>query len=111
MMNKSELAKLMLRWEAAKRRLDEIEAAVIDTVLQLGETVEVGNVKASYSNGRKSYSYSEVGSDASPTLIARYTKTVEKTDWRKLVLDGMQIAEEQIPFTQSEPSVKVILTG
>ena len=111
-MDKSELAKLMLKWETIKNRLDEIEAAIIDSVLQIGETVTAGNVKATYNTGRKRYDYADVGSDASAALVAEYTKvkTVEQTDWRKLVLDGMQISQEQVPFSQSEPSVTVKLT-
>ena len=112
-MDKSELAKLMLQWEAVKKRLDEIEEAIVDSVLQIGETVTAGNVKATYNTGRKSYNYAEVGSDAPAALVAEYTniKTVEQTDWRKLVLNGMKVSQEQIPFSQSEPSVTVKLTG
>jgi len=108
-MNKSLLAEWMLKWERKKRELDELETAIHDTILQLGETVEVGNVKAQYRQGRKSYDYEAVGSDASDALREQFTKTMVKVDWRKLVLDGMGIEQNQIPFTESDPSVSIKL--
>ena len=104
-MDRSELTKLMLKWESIKRQLDEIEEAIIDSVLQIEETVEVGNVRASYSAGRKRYDYQGVGSDAPAVLVAKYTKTVEQIDWRALVMDGMQVSKDRIPFVQSDPTV------
>ena len=103
--DRSQLAKLMLRWESIKQELDEIEGYIVDSVLRIEETVEVGNVRASYSAGRKRYNYQDVGSDAPTSLVAEYTKTVEQTDWRALVMDGMQMSKDQIPFVQSDPTV------
>jgi len=108
-MNKSLLAKWMLEWERKKRELDELEEAIRDTVLQLEETVEVGNIKAQYRKGRKSYDYEAVGADAPPSLVKAYTKVTEKVYWRDLVLDGMQIAQDTVPFTVSDPSVSLKL--
>lgn len=53
----SQLAKLMLLWEEKRRSLDELEAAIKDTVLQLGKTQTVGNVRASFFKPRNSYDY------------------------------------------------------
>lgn len=108
-MNESTLAKLMLDWERKRRELDEMEAAIRDSVLQLKESRAVGNVRATYYGGRKSYDYKSVGKDAPPSLVESYTKTTTRTYWRDLVLDGMGIDKEQIPFTQSKPSVKLKL--
>jgi len=111
MVDKSYLAKLMLEWEQKKRELDELETAIEDSVLQLEETQQVGNVKASYYGGRKRYDYKTVGEDAPASLQESYTKTTVKVDWRNLVLEGMAVDKAKIPFTQSDPSVSLKLTG
>ena len=112
-MDKSELAALMLQWESVQKRADGMKAAIADAVLQLEETQSVGNVRATYSGGRKTYDYQVVGSDAPATLIEAYMteKVVVNIDYRKLVLDGMKIEQAQVPFTQSEPSVTVKLAA
>ena len=112
-MDKSELAKLMLQWETAQARADEIKAAIVDAVMELQETQSAGNVRATYSGGRKTYDYQAVGSDAPAALVKAYTteKVVVNTDYRKLVLDGMKVEQAQVPFTQSEPSVTVKLAA
>jgi hypothetical protein len=106
--DRSELAKMMLQWEKLQNRADELKAAIVDSVLQLEETVTAGNVKATYYRGRKSYDYSAVGQDAPQALKDKYTEApAPKTDWRKLVVEGMGIDASQIPFTQSDPSVSL----
>ena len=79
----SNLARLMLRWEKQKRALDELEAAIKDTVLQIGKTQTVGHVRATYNNPRKSYDY-EGAADGHPMVtdatIALFT--TPKIDWR-----------------------------
>jgi hypothetical protein len=105
--DRSELASLMLEWERAQRRADELRATIEGAVVQIGETVEVGNVRATYSNPRKRYDYEAVGADAPETLVQQYTSTVTKTDWRKLVLDGMGIGQDLVPYSQGSPSVNL----
>ena len=56
-MDASELAKKMLEWESKKRELDTIEAEIKDAVMALGNTQTVGNVRATYSAGRRTFSY------------------------------------------------------
>jgi len=106
-MDKSELAKLMLQWETVKSRLDEIEQAIKDSVLQIGETVTAGNVKASYNKGRKSYEYNLIGKDAPRELVEEYTKVTTNVNWRSLVIEGLGIPQDEVPYRQSEPSVTV----
>ena len=108
-MDMSYLAKKMLEWEQARRMCDELEAAIRDSVLQLGKTQTVGNVKATYSKGRKRYDYFQAGGAASPGIVLECTTTpAPKTDWRA-VCKAAGITE--IPFTQSDPSVSVKLTA
>ena len=56
-MGRSELAILILQWESTKFKLDQIEEKIKAAVLDLGESVTVGNVKARYSKGRRSLDY------------------------------------------------------
>lgn len=102
----SQLAKMMLDWETYRRHLDEIEAAIRDTVLQIGKTQTVGFVRASYSKGRKRYDYQGAIKDSTLNQ-AWFTKQFEKVtvDWRAMCEEW----ELEVPFTQSDPSVSVKL--
>jgi len=109
MIDKSYLARLMLEWEQKKRKLEELEAAITDTVLQLEESQEVGNVKATYYSGRKRYDYEiACGDDPDPYLVKQFTES--KVNWRKLALDGIGLSKDEIPFTKSDPSVSLRIT-
>ncbi len=108
--NMSELAKMMLQWELAQRKADEIKEAIQDTVLQIGKTQTVGNVRASYSAGRKSYDYKEAAYDhpmVGRATIELFTTTpVPTIDWRGIC---KHVGIDDVPFTQSEPRVTVKL--
>ena len=107
-LDRSALARLMLDWEHLRRRLDDIEAAIEASVLELGETVTTGNVRASYSAGRKRYDYKAAcGDEPDPYLVEQFS--TKKIDWRKLALDGIGLDKDEIPYTQSEPSVSLKL--
>lgn len=102
MIDASHLAQLMLKWERLRYELDEVEAEIKAMVLEIGKTQTVGNVRASYSGGRKRYNYEAAGIYAPPDVINRHTKPA--TDWRSVCRDA-KISD--IPFTQSKPSVRV----
>lgn len=109
----SDLAMKMLRWEEAQRFADELRGAIEDTVMQIGRTQTVGNVRATYSKGRKSYDYREAALegdvDVSNATIELFTVTpAPKTDWRK-ICEHVGVDKADIPFTQSPPSVMVKL--
>jgi hypothetical protein len=82
----SALARYLLLWEERRRALDELEAAIRDAVLQLRKTQTVGNVRATFSNPRKSYDYENPGSAAPPAIIAEHTRSV--VDWRAVCQDA-----------------------
>ena len=99
------LARQMLRWREWQAGADELAAAIRGTVLQLGETVTTGTIRATFRKGRKSYDYAGAaasGPKLDPDVIERHTKTITKTDWRKVCNDE-QLAD--IPYTESNPSV------
>jgi len=108
-MKASELAARMLEYEQRKRELDALEAEIVAAVLETGTTQTVGNVRASYSTGRKSYDYRAAldGRDAAELLP--WTEEVPATvkiDYRA-ACKGLGV--EDVPYTQSEPSVTVKL--
>ena len=104
----SALARDLLKWEQLRRQLDELEAAIKDTVLQIGTTQTVGNVRASYSQGRRTFDYETAGQKADPGIIADYTteELVINTDWR-MVCDVAGI--EPPVKSQSPPRVSLKL--
>jgi len=105
-MHASELAKKMLEGEELQRAADNIRGEIQAAVLDIGKTQTVGNVRASYSKGRKSYDYQRAAQDVSPSIIRANSTTRTIVDWRGICQnEGIT----DIPFTQSEPRVTVKL--
>jgi hypothetical protein len=106
-MNASELASKMLEWERVKRQLDDITEEIQATVLEIGKTQTVGNVRATYSAGRKTYDY-QGASEGSPIVNEAVKEMFSKRliDW-KAVCEHAGI--EDVPFEQGAPSVTVKL--
>jgi hypothetical protein len=106
-MNASALATKMLEWEQKRLELDALEADIKAAVIELGKTQTVGNVRASYNKERKSYDYRGAAEghmmvgDATVALF-----TTPKIDWRGIC---KHVGIEEVPFTQSSPSVTVKL--
>jgi len=108
-MDMSYLAELMLKWEKAKQYADELEVAIRDAVLDLGKTQTVGNVRATYSAGRKAYDYEGAARGhrfVTAGQVELFSKTSVTVDWRGIC---GHVGIEDIPYTQSEPSVTVKL--
>lgn len=72
--------------------------------MELGKTVDTGNVRASYSRGRVKYDYQQAIIAANPASLANFERLV--VDYRAAC---KHFRIEDIPFTQSEPSVTVKL--
>lgn len=106
-MDATELAKTMLKWEKAQRRADELAAQIKAQVLAQKKSQSVGNVTASFRNGRKSYDYAEVSGRADEEIIAKHTEvvTVTKVDHRAICKE----AGIEAPYTQGKPSVSLKL--
>jgi len=77
----------MARWEELKLEISKLEAEIKKEVLSLGKTQQVGNVKASFANGRKTYNYEGIAKviDVPPEVMDAHTQTKQITDWTKLV--------------------------
>lgn len=109
-MNASELAQMMLLWEQKRVELDLLEAEIKTAVLTMGKTQTVGNVRATFSQGRKTYDYEAAVkarglNEASPMVLSHATL---KHDWRAV---ADELALTDIPYTQGEPSVAVKLVA
>ena len=105
------LAQMMLEWEEKKKDVEALERHIQHQVKMLGKTQTVGNVRATYSGGRKKYNYEHAARLTAPQeLIDECTTSelVSKTDW-KVICDRMEIAKSAIPHSISDPSVKVKL--
>ncbi len=131
-MNASELAKKMLEWELKYRELDVIEQQINSTVLEIGKTQTVGNVRATYSKGRKKYDYENPGITAPQEIINKHSHSEIEIDWMEVAKEADYTTEmrenhtKKIIFTkwakvckeakidplvleEGEPSVKVKL--
>ena len=108
-MNASELANLMLKWEELRKQLDDIEATIRLEVLAVGKTQTVGNVRATFNNGRRTFDYETPAKPiAPPELVMQHTEIIEKIDW-KSICD--EVGATPILVSQTEPSVNVKLLG
>lgn len=102
----SNLARMMLRWEKLQLQADELRGAIEDTVMRIKRTQTVGNVRATYSAGRKSYDYATAAKNC--PQVTEYIYAVAPNDWRK-ICQHVGIEEGEIPFTQSGPTVRMEL--
>ena len=105
-MDMSELANKMLEWETLISAAAKLEAEIKEAVLTIGKTQTVGNVRASYSEGRRSFDYSTPGSTAAIEIIEEHTvtQTTMTTDWKQVCkVAGI----DPLVVSQSDPSVNV----
>lgn len=132
-MDKSELSMKMLEWEKLQNQIKALEKEIQTAVLEIGKTFDVGNIRASYSAGRREFNYQEACKDADPGIIDKCTtrsvvidyeaifKLVKiphdilsanttlstSIDW-KAVCDEIGIEKDKIPLlSQKPPSVTV----
>jgi len=106
-MDSSVLAQKMLEWEALKTKADCLGKEIEATVLKIGKTQNVGNVRVTYSKGRRKFDYMTSGEVASPEVIEAHTetKTVTNTDWKAVCVE----AGIEPSFMQAEPSARIKL--
>ena len=102
-MDVTELAHKMLEWQEAQARADLLKMYIEQAVLAIGKTQTVGNVRATYSAGRKDYEYAEAWN------AYGYGTGVDIENFQKGKYDYKAACEaakiSDIHFTQSPPSV------
>ena len=114
MIDPVQLAKDMLEWREKRLELDHIEGKIKEAVLEMGKTQTVGDVRASYSAGRRTFDYQQAVQDhmaRNPVdlkiLVAgveAHTKTVTTVDYRA-VCDAWKL--EAPVVKQGTPSVDI----
>ena len=106
-MTASELAAIMLQWEELLRKADKLRAEIEAAVLEIGKTQTVGNVRATFSAGRKSYDYKAAceTNGYSDDDLAQWQKVHVTYDYKGACEENGLEA----PFSQSDPSVTVKL--
>lgn len=110
-MDSSVLAKKMLVWEVKQKELNALTEEIKGAVLENKQTQTVGNVRASFSNGRKNYEYSTaVHRDKITTdQLKPFTKIIPASSVVDFRAACKELNIENIPFIQSDPSVSVKL--
>ena len=105
----SDLAHALLDWETKRRELNALEVDITAYMLETGKSAQVGDVRATYYAGRKSYNYEQAvkNYNVSQEVLDLYRKPVAY-DW-KAICEGTGI--EDIPFDDSGPRVTLKLEG
>lgn len=107
------LANAMLEWEQIQAHADQLAFYIQDAVMNIEQTQTVGNVRVTYSTGRKTYDYEEAATDhpsVSQATIDLYSKRILKIDWKAICTHaGIGEQPNDIKFTQSPPSAKIKL--
>lgn len=108
-MDNSQIAALMLEWEATQRKADELAAQIKAAVLAISKTQVVGNVRATFSAGRRTFDYraaveaAEAAGQLEPGSLAPWES--EKVDWFEVVQgaiqDGILDSGYLTPYTET----------
>jgi hypothetical protein len=102
-MDASTLAVKMLQWEELTRQADAIRTEIETAVLGIGKTQTVGNVRATFSAGRRTFDYKAACADLQPEHLQSFAKV--SYDYKA----ACEAYKREAPFTQSEASVTVKL--
>lgn len=93
-MDNSQLAATMLEWEATQRKADALAETIKGAVLAIGKTQVVGNVRATFSAGRRTFDYraavdaAEADGLLEPGSLAPWES--ERVDWFEVVQGALQ---------------------
>jgi len=118
-MDPVQLAKDMLAWREKRLELDVIEDRIKQAVLELGKTQTVGDVRATYSAGRRTFGYQQAVDDyiaSGPDDLESFMGTVETftrlvtttTVDYKAICDFCKIEAPVIGQGESSVSVKFV---
>jgi len=101
----------MLEWQEAQAHADLLKMEIETAVLALGKTQSAGNVRATYSAGRKSYNYQAgfeeaVNAGLDPRALDPFITVIPETT-RIDYTTACKTLEIAPPFTQSAPAVSL----
>lgn len=103
-----QLARLMERWEALRKELDQVEDEIRRIVLDAAQSFRHGNVIAAYSSGRGKYDYEQIARELQVPdhVVARFTKIV--VDWRAVCEEvGIPASLKEKYYTPGIPTVNI----
>lgn len=92
-MDNSQLAALMLEWEATQRKADELAEQIKAAVLAIGKTQVVGNVRATFSAGRRTFDYEAAIGNAIETGAIGLD---DIAPWEMLDIDYFAVVESAV---------------
>lgn len=92
-MNASELANLMLEYEQYQRHAHALRAKIEAAVLKIGKTQTVGNVRASYMAGRRTFDYEAAVKGA---LDAGWLEPGDLAPFETLDIDYFAVVESAV---------------
>ena len=106
---KRELAQLLLEFESVSCMLEDLEYSIAELIVKNEESVEVGNVRATFYNPSDVYDYVAPGSQADPETIKACTtiKTTETIAWKK-VCDLAGLEPSFVTTKPARATVKVL---
>ena len=111
-MDSTVLAKKMIEWGELKAQMDALEDEIKAEVLTIGKTQTVGNVRATFSNPRKTYQpWDEAVMEAEPEGLdpKNYEIVTVSTDWQKAATDyGIERKSWTDPTAKPSVSVKAL---
>lgn len=99
-MNATELATRMLEWETTQRAADALRAEIEAAVLALGKTQTVGNVRATFSAGRRTFDYRAAVDNAE---AAGLLAPGSLAPWESNAIDYREVTESAIKDGLLEP--------
>ena len=104
----SDLAHALLDWETNRRELNALEVDITAYMLETGKSAQVGDVRATYYAGRKTYQWEQAARDHKfpYELLVQYEKPTY--DW-KGICEHLGITQENCPFTDTGPRVTLKL--
>ena len=92
-MDNSQLATLMLEWEATQRKADALAETIKAAVLAIGKTQAVGNVRATFSAGRSTFDYQAAVGNAIETGSI---SPADIEPWETLDIDYFAVVESAV---------------
>lgn len=95
-MDKQEIAQKLLEWKQLQEKVDSLKEQITQAILELGESVQAGDVRAAYNKGRTTYDYKLAVEEipAAMTLLeTEYLKVENIADrvWKQ-VCDKLEIS-------------------
>ena len=101
-MDKTELAKKIIKWKEKRQQLDKLEEEIKHEVMLLEESFSVADANARFNGGKRTFDYETGGKDAPPEIIEKFTVVEKITDWKSIC---EEIEASYIPYKTGNPSV------